>query len=249
MEAARVDLPVPGSELRLPVVRYGHWGRPVLAFPSENGDEQEWAAHGMVDAVRGLVDGGRVSLFCVGTLDAGTWGDRSRSTEERAQRYGAYTAWLTEQALPWISEQVGASAPPPLAVGVSLGGYHAVQLTLTRADLVPLAIGLSGSYEVTAWHGWGPTGSATYFADPPAYVPGLDGEHLDWLRRHASVLLVVGQGRFEESPTHALSSTRQLAAALQDKGIPCELDVWGGDVEHDWPWWQRQLAYHLPRFC
>ena len=36
---------------------------------------------------------------------------------------------------------------------------------------------------------------------------------------------------------------------LQDKGIRCELDLWGHDVSHDWPWWQRQLAHHLPRFC
>jgi S-formylglutathione hydrolase FrmB len=28
-----------------------------------------------------------------------------------------------------------------------------------------------------------------------------------------------------------------------------DVDLWGQDVSHDWPWWQRQLAYHLPRFC
>jgi esterase/lipase superfamily enzyme len=24
--------------------------------------------------------------------------------------------------------------------------------------------------------------------------------------------------------------------------------VWGHDSAHDWPWWHRQLAHHLPRF-
>jgi esterase/lipase superfamily enzyme len=40
-----------------------------------------------------------------------------------------------------------------------------------------------------------------------------------------------------------------MAEVLADKQIPHQLDVWGHDSAHDWPWWQLQLAYHLPRFC
>ncbi len=40
-----------------------------------------------------------------------------------------------------------------------------------------------------------------------------------------------------------------FADVLRAKGIRHELDVWGHDSAHDWPWWQRQLAHHLPRFC
>ena len=40
-----------------------------------------------------------------------------------------------------------------------------------------------------------------------------------------------------------------LARLLAEKGIPHELDVWGHDVSHDWPWWRKQIAHHLPRFC
>ena len=36
---------------------------------------------------------------------------------------------------------------------------------------------------------------------------------------------------------------------LGDRGIRCELDLWGHDVPHDWPSWRAQLAHHLPRFC
>jgi esterase/lipase superfamily enzyme len=24
------------------------------------------------------------------------------------------------------------------------------------------------------------------------------------------------------------------------------LDLWGADVNHDWPWWRRMLPHHLP---
>ena len=60
--------------------------------------------------------------------------------------------------------------------------------------------------------------------------------------------LVVGQGPWEVHPTRALPSTRAFAEPLAAKGIPHELDVWGHDVPHDWPSWQRQAAQHLPRF-
>jgi esterase/lipase superfamily enzyme len=82
-----------------------------------------------------------------------------------------------------------------------------------------------------------------------AYVRNLHGDHLDWLRQRLSVLLVVGQGAWEVSPTQALPSTRALAALLMEKGLRCELDVWGYDIPHDWPSWCAQLRHHLPRFC
>ena len=40
-----------------------------------------------------------------------------------------------------------------------------------------------------------------------------------------------------------------MAGLLADRQIPHELDVWGHDSAHDWPWWRRQIAHHLPRFC
>jgi len=93
----------------------------------------------------------------------------------------------------------------------------------------------------------GERGDAAYFNNPMDYVGHLGGDHLDWLRVRLSVLLVCGQGQWEDT-TGALSSTRRLAALLQSKDIRCELDLWGYDVPHDWPSWRAQLAHHLPRF-
>ncbi|WP_392542749.1 esterase family protein [Oryzobacter telluris] len=247
METRSVRLPVPGLDATLEVVRHGSWGRPVLLFPSEAGGAHDAEGNGMLDAVRWLVDEGRVSLFCVDSLDAWSWSNRDLPTEERARRAGAYGAWLSEQVLPHVVAETGGHQEV-VTVGVSLGAYHAVHLTLQRADVAPVAIGLSGNYDPTTWNGWGELGDATYFANPSAYVPNMEGDHLDWVRSRASILLVVGQGAFEESPTRSLSSTRSFAEILSRKGIRHELDVWGHESAHDWPWWQRQLAHHLPRF-
>ncbi|HET7476336.1 MAG TPA: alpha/beta hydrolase-fold protein [Dermatophilaceae bacterium] len=244
----RVELGVPGTDVSLGAIRYGHYGRPVLVFPTEGGRAEDFAEHGMLGAVQWLVDAGRVSFFCVDSVDGWTWSDRSVPIEERARRHGSYHAWLEQAVVPWVFDRLQGPAEL-LTLGASLGAYHAVHFAFQRADLAPLAIGLSGSYDVGAWHAWGERGEATYFANPVDYVGNLHGDHLEWLRGRLSVLLVVGQGAWEVHPTQSLPSTQRFAELLRDKGIRHELDIWGYDSAHDWPWWQRQLAHHLPRFC
>jgi esterase/lipase superfamily enzyme len=230
------------------LIAYGHFGRPVLVFPSEQGRAWDFENNGMVDAVAGLLDAGRVKLYCLDSADTETWSDRWLPLEERARRHGGYEWWVTERAVPWIHGDCG--GPVEIAtLGCSLGAFHAANFTLKRADLFPLALCFSGNYDPTDWDGWGERGDAVYFNNPMAYVPNLGGDHLDWLRSRVSLLLVVGQGAWEVHPTRALPSTHAFARVLADKGIRHELDVWGYDVPHDWPSWRRQLAHHLPRFC
>ncbi|MDT4939937.1 MAG: hypothetical protein QOJ34_26, partial [Pseudonocardiales bacterium] len=188
------------------LVAYGHWGRPVLVFPSEQGAAWDFENNGMVGAVADLVDGGRVKLFCVDSGDAQTWSDRGISTEDRARRHDGYEQWILDQVVPWIVGDCGGSADIAV-LGCSLGAYHAANIALRHADVFPLALCLSGNYDPTAWDGWGEQGDATYFHNPMAYVGNLHGDHLDWLRGRLSLLLVVGQGAWEEHPTGALPST------------------------------------------
>jgi esterase/lipase superfamily enzyme len=242
-----VELQVPGHDHALSLIAYGHYGRPLLVFPSEAGRAWDFENNGMIEAVRDLVDDGRVKFYCVDSLDQWSWSEESISIEERARRHTIYTSWLTDQAVPWIHHD--SSGSEILAMGCSLGAYHAVHFALQRADLVPMALGMSGNYDVSTWRAWGERGDATYFANPTDYVANLEGDHLAWLQRQVSILLICGQGDWETHPTGSLPSTQKLAYLLQDKGIRCELDLWGHDVSHDWPWWRRQLAYHLPRFC
>jgi esterase/lipase superfamily enzyme len=229
------------------VAAYGHWGRPVLAFPAERGDAGEFERRGMVAAVGDLLADGRAKLYCVDSFDSESWSNRGVPLEERARRHGVYENWILHEVVPFIRDDC-AGAGEVITCGCSLGAYHAANFALKRADVFPLAICLSGSYDPAAWDGWGERGEATYFNNPIDYVSHLHGDHLEWLRSQLSVLLVCGQGQWEDT-TGALESTRSLAGLLESKGIRCEMDLWGYDVPHDWPSWRAQLAHHLPRFC
>jgi esterase/lipase superfamily enzyme len=244
----QTELDAPGLSRPGTVIRYGHHGRPVLVFPSEAGRAWDFENNGMLGAVADLVHAGRCKLYCVDSFDAETWSHSGLPLEERARRHQAYESWVTVS----VASFVGHDSPgvhDAVVTGCSMGAYHALQLAVTRADLFPVALCLSGNYDPSTWRAWGERGDASYFTNPTDHLAHVGGEHLDWLRSRLYAVLVVGQGAWETHPTGALPSTRHVAHLLAEKGIPHELDVWGHDVSHDWPWWQKQLAHHLPRFC
>jgi len=245
----RVEVQVPAPSLggSGTLVVHGHYGRPFLVMASEQGRAVDFENNGMVESVRELLDAGRAKLFCIDAHDAATWSNKDIPFEERARRHQEFEAWILNEIVTLIDADCGGRQDMG-TIGVSMGAFQAVLLALRRADLFPLTIGLSGNYDPSSWKAWGEPGSAAYFHNPTAFVPNLEGEHLDWLRSRLSVLLVVGHGQWEDT-TESLPSTRHLAGLLQGKGIRCELDEWGHDVPHDWPSWRRQFAHHLPRFC
>ena len=228
------------------VLAFGHFGRPLLVFPAQESTRYEWEDRGMVDAIAPLLEAGRVKLYCVDSWDSAIWHDELLPLEERARRHGAYEEWLVGHVVPVIHADC-AGFQEIATTGVSFGAFHAANLTLRRGDLFPLALCLSGVYDVSSI-GWGERGDAVYFNNPAAYVAGLHGDHLEWLRSHVSLLLVVGRGAWEDS-TGSLEQTHRFAGLLAEKGIRHELDVWGEDSPHDWPACQAQIAHHLPRFA
>ena len=227
------------------VAVFGHYGRALLAFPSEAGKAYDWRDMGMIGAVESLIEAGRVKIYCVDSYDAASWSNHSVSLEERARQHGRYESWIFDTVVPFIQQDTGGEI---MTAGSSLGAFHAANFALKRADLFPLAICMSGNYDPSTWNGWGERGEATYFNNPIDYVANLGGDHLDWLRSRLSLEIVCGQGQWEDT-TGSLQSSRRLAGILAEKGIRHELDLWGYDVPHDWQSWRAQLAHHLPRFC
>jgi len=132
MSARVVELysPTIGAAGRVAV--YGHYGRPVVVFPSEGGSAFDFRDRGMLEAVGQLLEAGRVKLYCVDAFDAG---DR-----------GAYEAWVIDQVAPFVHDDLG-GPQDIVTTGCSMGAFHAANFVLRRADLFTAAISMSGNYE------------------------------------------------------------------------------------------------------
>lgn len=228
------------------VIAFGHYGRPLLAFPSEQGSVFDYEDRGMVESIAHLLEAGRAKLYCIDSFDSSSWCRDDLSLESRAHRHAQYEDYVVEQVVPWIQQDCHGPVDI-MTTGCSFGAYHAANFALKRADLFPLALCMSGVYDISQLGG-GERGEGFYFNNPMDYVSNLSGDDLAWLRNRVSLVLVCGQGMWEDT-TGALNSTKAFAGRLADKGLRHEMDLWGHDVPHDWPSWRNQLAHHLSRFC
>jgi esterase/lipase superfamily enzyme len=129
------------------------------------------------------------------------------------------------------------------STGCSLGATYAANFSLKYPEVFHWALCLSGRYDLTEMSG-GRQGLDFYFSNPMSFVPNLEGTMLDRVRRETHLVLVCGQGLWENGNTEEMLA---FARVLAHKGISHERDLWGHDVAHEWVWWRRQARFHLER--
>ena len=225
---------------------YGHWGAPLMVFPCSRGRYFDYEGLGMIDAIAGFIDRGQVKLFCVDSIDAQSWYRFDRPPAERNDRHEAYDRYIVDEVVPFVRNHCGQSDARVMANGCSMGAYHAVNFYLKHPDVFAGTIALSGLYRLDRDE-FGLRDEdlpAVYFNSPLAYLAGLsDNWYLEYYRQ-GRMIVCAGQGAWEED---ALADTRHLDTLCRNKGIPAWFDYWGHDVNHDWPWWYRQMNYFLGR--
>ena len=228
------------------VIAYGHWGRPVLAFPSEQGPCWQYEERGMVDAIGSLLESGPDQALLRRQLGRGHMAGarrpargarsparrlrgldprRGRPVDHRRRRRGGRDPAHGSQlrGLPRGELRPQARRPVPDR-----------DLPERRVRRVGRRLGRARRRRLLQQ----PDGLRRPPPRRPPHLaprPGLDRARL----RQRPVGGHDGRAR-EHAP---------LLGVLADKGIRHEIDVWGPEFPHDWPAWRTQLAHHLPRFC
>lgn len=227
---------------RMHLWRFGHWGTPVLVFPSAAGMAHEWQAQGMVDTLGDLLGAGRIKLYCTESNVAEAFTRREGHPSSRIERHLAFERYVMGELVPWIRADCRSESIRLAAAGCSLGAYYAATFTLKHPETFGYALCMSGRYEIRHFID-GYDAPDVYFNNPLAFVPNLEGAELERVRR-TRLTLVCGQGRWEDG---CIEETHALGDLLRSKGVPSVKDVWGHDVDHGWDWWRRQARYHLVR--
>lgn len=220
---------------------YGHGGKPVLAVPCQAGRFFDWEGFGMLDVLSDYLENGQIQLFCCDTIDNETICGQG-NPYDRARGHEAYVQYITQELVSRI-HQINGSDSKLLVTGFSMGAYHAANFFFRRPDLFDSVIALSGLYDTDGMFG-GYMDEVVYANDPCASLKNLPWDHYYRdLYANSKIVICVGQGAWEEQ---LLEGTRRLDAVLHEKGIPAWVDYWGTDVNHDWPWWKKQIRYFLP---
>ena len=225
-----------GREMEMLV--FGHAGVPAVVFPTSQGRFFEFEERGMVGAAYHQLEQGRLQLFCVDSVDAESWYNRGVGPDWQIARHIQYENYLLRDVLPLIRKMNG--SPNLVAMGCSFGGYHAVNIALRHPHLFTGFLSMSGAFDM---RGLGFLrnfyNNDCYYNLPLDYVPNIhDHQYLEAMRRNTYVLAT---GVHDQ----CWHDNERLASALQNKGVPVTLDVWGNDARHDWPWWQLQIQKYM----
>lgn len=228
-----------GHEMELKV--YGYYGKPVVVFPAQAGRFYDFENFGMVDAIAAHIESGQVKLFCVDSIDAQSWVNWHAHPADRARRHQDYDRYITQEVAPFIRDHCGGDEQKFISTGASMGGYHAANFFFRHPDIFDTTIAISGVYRLNMFLGEY-MDENVYFNSPIHYLPNLDDPWYLERYQRSKIIICCGQGAWEDE---MLADTLALKHILEAKDIPHWVDIWGHDVNHDWPWWQRMLPHFL----
>lgn len=229
------------QEMELKV--YGWYGKPVLVFPAQEGRFYDFENFGMIAAIADFIESGKVKVFTVDSIDSQSWANWHIHPADRASRHEDYDRYIIEEVVPFIQKHCGYPQQGILVTGCSMGGYHAGNFFFRHPDVFDAMICLSGLFQLGMFVG-DYMDETIYYNSPLIYLPNLeDPWYLERYRR-SQIVICCGQGAWEDAMQ---ADARAMKAILDAKGIPAWVDFWGYDVNHDWPWWRKQLPYFLGR--
>ncbi len=228
--------------MEMPLVAYGWSGYPLLMFPTAAADYLEYERFLLIDAIKPFIENGMIRAYSINSVNKQALLNREAHPAWKAELLTRYDRYITEEVLPLVKNECGQDARP-LTTGASMGAYLAANTYFKHSDLFRGTIAMSGSYDIRGYMN-GYYDDNVYFNNPIQYLQNLnDDYHLPRLRHADSIVVFTGQGAFE-----APDRSRNLSNVLNSKGVPHLLDVWGQDVNHDWPWWRKALPYYLGKF-
>lgn len=232
--------PVLGMDM--PIVTYGHAGHPMLLFPTAAADFLENERFFLIKAVEPAIMQGRIRVFSIDSINRHGWMDRHLAVREQARRQALYARYIEDEVVPYIRWASDNPYARILTSGASFGAFHAMNTMCRRPDLFDGVIAMSGFYDLAPDYFKGYSDDNCYFNNPAWYVPNIQGDALHTLQNYCSINIVSGQGAYE-----APDESRRFSGILHSRAISHTLDLWGHDVNHDWPWWRKMLPFYVDK--
>lgn len=236
------------SSQRLPeparVARWGHFGTPLLLFPTAGGDFEEVERFKLIHALGDLIAAGRVKVYSVDSVAGKTWLAGTHSPEYCSRVQNQFDSFIYEEVVPLIRNDCAAPGIEIVVAGASIGAFNAIASLCRHPDAFRLAIAMSGTFDLSKYLG-GRFNQDFYFSSPLHYLPGLadDSEQLGRLRSRFA-LLASGEGDYED-----IGESWRLAQVLGARGIANRVDAWGKGYHHNWLTWREMLPKYLAEWA
>ena len=226
---------------------YGHAGLPIVVFPCQDGKFFDFESRGVVDTIADKLEAGLVQLYCISSIDEETWSAKDGDHQGRIMWHEQWFKYVCDEFIPRM-HQIHSETDTTdytgkvILTGASMGGYHCVNFYLRRPDIFGGCLSLSGLFHA-GYFFEGYDNINVYYNSPVDCIPQMPADHpLVEQYRQGTIIICCGQGAWEDE---AKVDARILKAEFERLGVPAWVDIWGEDVEHDWPWWLIQFPYFV----
>jgi len=172
----------PSLGRNIEMLEYGHWGYPILLFPTSRGTHYQNRDFGLTKTVQGFVDSGKVKLYCIDSIDADTWYARHLHPAVRVLNHICYDRMLSEEIVPYLQstshvEKIGVG-------GCSFGGFQAANFAFKHPELVAHMFSMGGAFDIKTFLG-GYYDDNVYFNNPVDFMQNEQG----WRYNHMKIVL------------------------------------------------------------
>jgi esterase/lipase superfamily enzyme len=222
------------------LTRWGHFGKPVLVFPTAGGDSEEIERMHLVTVLRPLLEAGRIKLYSCDSVAGTAMIAQEGTPAHRMWLLNMFHQYIRHEVVPAIRTDCSSDDVGIIAGGASIGAFHAVAMVCRFPNVFTHALAASGTYKIQRFLKSDDLTNDFVVSSPLHFLPHLGpGPHLDMLRTRF-ILIPSGEGRAED-----IAESWALANALGAKGIPNRVDSWGKDWHHDWPTWREMFPKYL----
>ena len=228
----------PQLERDVQLVRWGHYGTPVMLFPTAGGDAEEVERFHLVRVLEPLLAAGRIKVYSTDSVAGRAWISGEHSGEYCSKLQNRFDAFIYREVTPAIRRDCQSEDIEIIAAGASIGAFNAVATVCRHPDAFRLAISMSGTYDLSKYLE-GRFNEDFYFSSPLHFLPDLEGPLLEALQKRM-ILLPTGEGDYED-----IGESWRMARVLGAKRIPNRVDPWGRDYHHNWNTWREMLPKYL----
>ena len=132
------------------VIVHGHWGPPMILFPTSGGDEGEYERQSLIGAIAEHLDAGRVKTFSVNVNHSDSFANKGAHPLHRSWMQRQYDAYIRHEVIPFVRDHCRSNDTAVWTMGASLGGYHAANTLFKYPDVVKRCYALSHCVATTS---------------------------------------------------------------------------------------------------
>jgi esterase/lipase superfamily enzyme len=232
----------PSLNKEMPIATYGHYGFALLLIPTAAADYLEYERFHLIDHIAGFIESGKCKVFSIDSINRESWLNNDMYPPHKAIRHNQFNEYVANEVIPFIKSNTSPETPI-VTCGASFGALHAMNLFLKYPDKINGVISMSGVYDLKEYTK-GYWDEQVYFNSPEIYMKNMNDEwYLSKIRSSNHIHILSGSGSYEDP-----DASRRFSEILWSKGINHDLDIWGHDIDHDWPTWRKMLPYVLAKF-